>query len=135
MSEHVNTFTTENYNCNYYEINSFNSKFNNTYNKYPKICHLNIRSLNLHKHELVAYLNCINCNFDIILLTECGHALHASIEQVFDNYNFHITPPNSNKGGAGILIRKDMFKNVETMANNVLLTCTCKDCKCKVENH
>ena len=135
MSEHVNTFTTENYNCNYYEINSFNSKFNNTYNKYPKICHLNIRSLNLHKHELVAYLNCINCNFDIILLTECGHALHASIEQVFDNYNFHITPPNSNKGGAGILIRKDMFKNVETMANNELLTCTCKDCKCKVESH
>ena len=82
MVEYVKTFTSENYLCNYYEINSFNSKHSNTENIFPKICHLNIRSLNLHKHELAAYLDCLNCTFDIILLTKCGHALKASIEEI-----------------------------------------------------
>ena len=45
MTEYVNTFTTDNYHCNYYDINGFNSKFSNIGNSYIKICHLNIRSL------------------------------------------------------------------------------------------
>ena len=135
MVEYVNTFTSENYMCNYYEINSFNSKHSNTENIFPKICHLNIRSLNLHKYELAAYLDCLNCTFDIILLTECGHAIKASIEDIFKNYEFHMSPPTSNKGGAGILIRRNLFKIIEIIDNNKLLTCTYNECnKCNVES-
>ena len=83
MADYVNTFTSENYLCKYYDINSFNSRHSNNEHIYPKICHLNIRSLNLHKHDLAAYLECLNCTFDIILLTECGHALKVSIEDIF----------------------------------------------------
>ena len=82
MSDYINSFTSDNYLCNYYDINSFNSRHRKNEYMYPKICHLNIRSLNLHKHELAAYLDCLNCTFDIILLTECGHALKASIEDI-----------------------------------------------------
>ena len=83
IADYVNTFTSENYSCKYYDINSFNSKFYKNGHTYPKICHLNIRSLNLHKHNLAAYLECLNSTFDIILVTECGHALKTSIEEVF----------------------------------------------------
>ena len=135
MADYVNTFTSENYTCKYYDINSFNSKHGKKDHIFPKICHLNIRSLNLHKHTLAAYLNCLNCTFDIILLTECGHALKASIEEIFTNYEFHMTPPTSNKGGAAILVRRNLFKNIESIDNNKLLTCTYDECnKCKVES-
>ena len=135
MADYVNTFTSENYLCKYYDINSFNSKYSNNEHIYPKICHLNIRSLNLHKHELAAYLDALNCTFDIILLTECGHALKASIEEVFQNYEFYMNPPTSNKGGAGILIHKNLIKNIEIVDYNKLLTCTYEECnKCKVES-
>ena len=66
MANYANTFKSDNYLCKYY-INSFNSKHNKNEYIYPKICHLNIRCLNLHKHELAAYLECLNSNLDIIL--------------------------------------------------------------------
>ena len=66
-----------------------------------------------HKEELVSYLNCLNSPFNVILLTECGKAIQASIEETFSNYDFYLKPPSTSKGGAGILIRKNIFKNVE----------------------
>ena len=56
MADYVNTFTSDNYLCKYYDIDSFNSKHSNNDHKFPKICHLYIRSLNLHKHELATYI-------------------------------------------------------------------------------
>ena len=106
MSEYVNTFTTDNYHCNYYDINGFNSKFSNIGNSHIKICHLNIRSLNLHIHELAAYLQCLNSKFDIILLTECLDAEQALIEEALGEFELYLTPPNTTKGGAAILVRK-----------------------------
>ena len=55
MADYANTFTSDNYLCKYYDINSFNSKHSKNEYIYPKICHLNIRSLNLHKHELAVF--------------------------------------------------------------------------------
>ena len=129
MSEHVNTFTTDNYHCNYYEINGFNSKFYNIGNSYIKICHLNIRSLNLHKHELASYLHCLNCKFDIILLTECGNALKANVEEALHEYELYINPPCTSKGGAAILIRKNLFNNIELINYDKHLNCSCQTCK------
>ena len=87
MADYANTCTSDNNSCKNYDINSFNSKHSKNEYIYPKICHLNIRSINLHKHELATYLECLNSTFDIILLTECGHALKASIEEVFKTMN------------------------------------------------
>ena len=53
MVEYANTISTGNYSCNYFDINNFNSKFVNSNNCYLKVCHLNIRSINLHKHDML----------------------------------------------------------------------------------
>ena len=132
IADHVNSFTTDNYKCNFYDINRFNSTFNSN-NDNLKICHLNIRSINLHKHELLAYLTCLNSNFDAILLTECGNALQASIEETFQDYDFYYNPPTTQKGGAAILIRKNTFSNIEILDYNKFLQCTqCN--KCQIES-
>ena len=70
MSDYVNTFTSENYHCKYFDVESFSSKYINNKHQYLKICHINIRSLNLNKHTLYAYLESLNCTFDIISITE-----------------------------------------------------------------
>ena len=106
MANYANTISSNNYTCNYFDINNFNSKVTTISSSYLKVCHINIRSINLHKHELLSYLKCLKYNFDIILLTECGKALKPNIEECFNDYNFFLKAPNSNKGGAGILIKK-----------------------------
>ena len=67
--------TLENYSCRYYSENQFNSMLHKHQENSLKIFHLNIRSLNKHCHTLKAFLSCLNCKFDIILLTEIGHAI------------------------------------------------------------
>ena len=135
MSDYVNTFTSENYQCNYFDVESFNSKHSNNKQQYLKTCHINIRSLNLNKHRLYAYLESLNCTFDIIFVTECGDAMVPSIEEVFHSYKFFMTPPSSSKGGAGILIHEDLIKNIEILEKNKQFTCTYDDCnKCEVES-
>ena len=67
-------------------------------------------------------------------MTECGHALQASIEEVFSEHEFFFKPPSSNKGGAGILVRKNMFENIDIINKDQFLTCTCNTGKCIVES-
>ena len=135
MAEYANTLSSDNYSCNYYDINSFNSKFPKTNNSFLKMCHINIRSINLHKHELLSYLECIKYNFDIILLTECGQALVPNVEECFKDYSFFHKPPNTNKGGSGILIRKNIFDNIEIIENDLQYNCSEKNCKkCNMES-
>ena len=135
MADYVNTISSNNYTCNYYDINSFNSKFTKTNNSYLKMCHINIRSINLHKHELLSYLECLKYNFDIILLTESGHALVENVEECFSDYNLFIKNPNTSKGGCGILIRKNIFDNIDVIDNNLQYKCNSSNCnKCITES-
>ena len=94
-----------------------------------KIFHLNIRSLNKHCHVLKAYLSCLNSNFDIILLTEIGHANKQLIEKVFTEYTLYYDLSKSKKGGAGILVRNDRFDDVEINDNKLKMNCNCPNCK------
>ena len=128
MSAYVNTISPDNYTCNYYDINNFNSKFTKPNSSYLKVCHINIRSINLHKHELLSFLKCLKYTFDIILLTECGHALKPNIEECFDEYDFFLKPPKSTKGGAGILVRKNIFDSIEIINSNLAYDCSCSKC-------
>ena len=73
----------ENYSCKYYNENKFNSMLPKHNEKSLKVFHLNIRSLNKHCHELKAFLSCLNCNFDVLLLTEIGNTNKELIENVF----------------------------------------------------
>lgn len=89
-----------------------------------KVLHLNIRSLNNHCHELMAFLSCLNCNFDILLLTEIGNANKELIENVFTDYTHYCEHSIFKKGGAGILIKNIYFYEIEISENKVKLNCT-----------
>ena len=135
MAEYANTISSGNYSCNYYDINHFNSKFMKSNNYYLKVCHLNIRSINLHKHELLSYLVCLKYNFDIILLTECGSGLVSNVEECFSEYNFFLRAPCTSKGGSGILIRKNVFDSIDIVENDLQYGCNEASCnKCIMES-
>ena len=123
----------ENFNCGYKNENSF-QKVIKSHNSNPlKIIHLNIRSLNKHKLILKTYLESLNCDFDLIFLSETGNANVSEIEEIFDNYTFYIDNPiqkRGSKGGSGILINKNSFNSIEEIFTNDNLKgkCSCSNC-------
>ena len=67
------------------------------------------------------------------MLTETGNANIASIEACFTEYEFFLNPPNRNKGGAGILVRKNCFSEINVIdeyETNLICPCT----KCEIES-
>ena len=121
--------TLENYSCRYYSENKFNSMLHKHQENSLKIFHLNIRSLNKHCHTLKAFLSCLNCKFDIILLTEIGHAIKQLIEKVFTDYEIYYDLSTAKKGGAGILVKKDKFDEIEISNNKIMCNQNCSNCK------
>ena len=130
----INEFTMEKFSCKYYNESKFNSMLPKHHRNSLKIFHLNIRSLNKHCHELNAFLSCLNCKFDILLLTEIGNTNKELIENVFTDYNLYFEHSKLKKGGAGILIKKELFDEIE-LSENQVKTNNCKNCKnCIVES-
>ena len=124
----VEGFSNENFSCNYYTEDKFNSMINKIQNDSVKSFHVNIRSLNLNCYELKAFLSCLKCFFDVILLSECGNANTSLIEKVFDDFELYIDPPKTRKGGAGILIRKGIFDHINISSEKIEMTCNCTGC-------
>ena len=125
----IDELTMENFSCKYYNEDKFNSMIPKHQEKSLKVFHLNIRSLNKHCHELEAFLSCLNCKFDVILLTEIGNTNKELIEKVFDNYTLFYEKSKYKKGGAGILIKKENFDEIEISENKVKLNCSnCTNC-------
>ena len=121
--------SSENLSCKYYSENKFNSTLSKLPETSLKAFHLNIRSVNKNCHQLKALLSCLNCNFDVLLLTEIGQPDKQLIETVFKNHSFYFDPPKGNKGGAGIIIRNDCFDEIEISENKLKLDSNCSNCK------
>ena len=124
----INGLHMDNYSCRYYTEARFNSMTPKHQENSLKIFHLNIRSLNKHCHELDAFLSCLNCNFDLILLTEIGNVDKQLIEKAFINYKLYFDNSKAKKGGAGILIRNERFDDIEISDNKLDLNCNCSNC-------
>ena len=52
MYKYTRAISTNNYNCQYYDEQKFNSAFSNKTTKSVKVIHLNISSFELHQHAL-----------------------------------------------------------------------------------
>ena len=124
----IEGLTTDNYTCRYYSEDKFNSMIPKQLDNSLKVYHLNIRSLNKNCHQLKAFLACLNCNFDVLLLTEIGITDKQLIENVFDNYTLYYDHSKAKKGGAGILIRNDCFDEIEICDNKINTDCGCSNC-------
>ena len=127
------------FNCKYQNKNSFLNTLNSHSSTALKVFHINIRSLNKHKLILKLYFESLKCKFDIIFITETGNASKSEIEHVFQDYEFFIdtpTPGKGSKGGAGILVNKNSFNEIEEIYENknesLKDNCICTNCK--IEN-
>ena len=91
MYKHVNRISNGNYTCKYYTDKSFPSVLQNHSNSPLKVFHTNIRSLQLHSFELYNYLEILNCQFDVILVTELGKPNIGFVENIFKGYTLFLS--------------------------------------------
>ena len=83
------------------EFNSYTSKLNSKFSLF----HLNIRSLNCHHKEFIAYLQLLNLKFDCICLSEVWSTNLNSYQSIFRGYiPFFAEPVDSNVGGVAMFI-------------------------------
>ena len=75
----INDFAKDNYKCKYHNHSSFPKLLREHLKECLKAMHINIRSLELNKHILKAYLDTLGCEFDLIFLSETGHVNIASV--------------------------------------------------------
>ena len=130
MQNVMNTVNNENFSFRYYNEHSIQSSIQIHKTKALRVYHMNVRSIQLHKVEVAYYLDTIKTQFQIILLSETGRANISTIEAYFPEYKFFIDQPSSSKGGAGILIRKDCFSEVNIIDDfQIKLNCECSQCK------
>ena len=130
----IESYTLGNFDCKYYNEDKFNFMISKHHPDALKVYHQNIRSLNLHVHELKSFLECLMCKFDVLLLTEIGKTDINYINKVFDDYTLYAELPKSNKGGAGILVKKDKFDDIEVLSEFKPLKLECECAKCLTES-
>ena len=89
----------------YFDVDKFNDSFGNHFNNDLKTIHLNIRSLPKNGDTLIAYLDTLNHQFDIICLSETWLNKNRLIENLFPNYNqYHSMRPSEQPSGGGVAV-------------------------------
>ena len=97
--------------------------------------HLNCSSIAKNGIDLSSYLAHLNLKFDIIMLTETRQTTVGIVEFYFPNYDIFLDNPDSSKGGACVLVRKNMFQNVKlVLDNSTNLKNKCNCAHCEIEN-
>ena len=135
MKQITNSFSQENYNCNYFNHSNFNKVLSEHNADSLKVTNFNIRSFEKNKFKFYYYLCTLPCQFDIIFLTETGKVNIEWAESIFEGYKFLYQPPISNKGGAGMLIKKNSFDNFSEIIDDKYCVKKICDCRlCEVES-
>ena len=103
-----------NLNFHYFTPDTFNIKMNSYWLKSDfSLFHLNIRSLNKNGDELCQFLNTINCDFDVLVLSEIWSCNVTHFSNLISGYNFYYDIPDSgNVGGVGIYVRSTLLHNI-----------------------
>ena len=101
-----------NVDCSYYTCEELNnrcvlSSYKN--NNSLSVFHMNIRSLNANHEGLCELINCIDVEFDVIVVTEIWSYNIELYSGIFCDYNFHyVLPSHSKVGGVALYIRKSI---------------------------
>ena len=98
--------------CKYHTTENF-LKDHSYDNKQTRFLHLNIRSLDKHMGELLALIDALGGNFDIIALSEIGTKNIENREALLAKYGygFRYKMPDRCRGGVGILFKKCLTLN------------------------
>ena len=90
MIKHVSKLTKDNYSCKYYDENNIRSLTNTHHNSALKLIHLNISSLIKNGLEFTSYLQHLNINYDVIMLTEARETTVDIIKLYFPNFEIFL---------------------------------------------
>ena len=111
-----------NQNCLYYNVETFNSKFNDLNQTDLSIIHLNIRSLAANGDDFNSYISMLNLNFDVICFSETWiNESNLSDNHLFPLYNgYHSSrPPGKRGGGVSIFVLKTrQSKKLSSLSTN-----------------
>ena len=94
----------------YYTSEQFNHKVRRVKNQIElSIFHLNIRSLNSKQMELCIFIDLLETDFDILILSEIWSHNVEFYHNIFDGYSFYYDlPKNSSVGGLGMYIKNQL---------------------------
>ena len=136
MIKHANSFSKNNYSCNYYDEESINNLSKKHLPDSLKIFHANIESFKTNGTELTFLLNSLKLNFDIICLTETRYTSIGIIDKEFPDFHIFLDNPTTAKGGVALLLRKDKFSQLTDLDlnNDFNLKNKCKCRNCLIEN-
>ena len=115
--------------CKYYDIEDF-TKLNLNNREHLNIFSLNISSLPKHRGELVCFINSLETEFDIIILSEIGKRNLSTVENLFHGYSSFFNPPvNNNKGGVCVFINNKLGRTARNFEFEFTKTCECATCE------
>ena len=97
-------------NFDYFTPDTFNDKFSkNECNIKLSLLHMNIRSLNKNNEEFCQFLNSLNCEFDVIVLSEVWSYNITMFSNLLPGYDFYYDLPlSSDVGGVGMYINTNL---------------------------
>ena len=75
----------------YYDIDEYNCVLKNKHQL--NIIHLNCRLLSANRGKIMAFLNSLETEVDIILLSEIGREGYRYLKSIFPNYDYEIDIP------------------------------------------
>ena len=119
-----------NLNFHYFTPDTFNTKLSSNKKKIDfSLFHMNIHSLNKNCDELSQFLNTVNHDFDVLVLSEIWSHNAVHFSNLFPGYNFYYDlPDSSNVGGVGMYVRS-------TLSHSIIDSYKiCSSDECRVEN-
>ena len=100
-------------NFNYRTVDDFNNMSSSVKNMEISVFHLNIQSLNKNHVNLFTFLQLLNIQFDVIVLSEIWNYNLNFCHTLFKDYTFYYdTPPVSKVGGVGVFVNNVWNCNV-----------------------
>ena len=114
---------------NYFTPDAFNDMISKENDICLSLFHMNIRSLNKNNEELSQFLNTLNHNFDVLVLSEVWSHNIALYNNLLPGYNFYCDLPlSSDVGGVGIYVKSSLLHCIVSSYNIVT------SIDCPVEN-
>ena len=105
--------------CTYYEDDGFNEKFRCSASDFFGVLHINIRSVNKNLDEFILFVDRLEVEFSVIVLTETWLNPNMKWVDVPGFVSYHSVRTSGRGGGVTILVRSDVESSICSTLNQV----------------